>query len=261
MLPPHPHHMLVLDLDDTLLRSDGTISERTMNALRRWREAGHATVIATGRPTRNVANVIPEELHTVPWITYNGAYIYLDGECIYENLIPPAAVQTILNLVNKCLPDCVVGLECGNSLYLNRDIQRTPPYSVVDLMTVADQPAAKILFYQQEREALQSLVSELPVETRALFSDRYNFVQILAATADKMHALRFLLDRLGLEMAQAIAIGDDINDVEMIRESGLGVAVANAVPAVKAVADHMTLSNDEDGVAIVIEEILRKRGE
>jgi hydroxymethylpyrimidine pyrophosphatase-like HAD family hydrolase len=84
-------------------------------------------------------------------------------------------------------------------------------------------------------------------------------VQILAAGADKTHALRYLIDRLDSHMEHVIAIGDDINDVDMIRDSGLGVAVANAIPEVKAVAKHHTLSNDEDGVALVIEEILSGR--
>jgi hydroxymethylpyrimidine pyrophosphatase-like HAD family hydrolase len=92
-----------------------------------------------------------------------------------------------------------------------------------------------------------------------MLSDKYNLVQILAANADKTHALRHLIDHLGLEMAQVVAIGDDINDVEMIRDSGLGIAVANAIPAVKAVAQRVTLSNDEDGVAVAIEELLQER--
>lgn len=259
MVPLQPHHVLALDLDDTLLRSDGTISARTREALACWRSAGNAIVIATGRPTRSIAAVLPDELHTVPWITYNGAYIYLDGECIYQNLIPPAATHTIIELVNELVPECALGLEIDNTLYLNRAINRTAPYCVVDLPTVAHQPAAKILFFHQEFAALESLISQLPRETRAMLSDKYNLVQILSATADKTHALRFLIDRLGLEMAQVVAIGDDINDVEMVRDSGLGIAVANAIPAVKAVAKRETLSNDEDGVALVIEELLQER--
>lgn len=250
---------LVLDLDDTLLRSDSTISDRTLKALGAWREAGNAIIVATGRPTRSIAAVLPAELHHVPWITYNGAYIYLQGECIYENLIAPAATHTIIGLVAEALPECVVGLEIGDTLYLNQTIQRTSPFSVVDLTTVAHQPAAKILFFQQEYEAIESILSLLPVDTRAMVSDKYNLIQILAAGADKTHALRYLVEHLGMKMEDVIAIGDDINDVDMIRDSGLGIAVANAIPAVKAVAKRCTLSNDEDGVAIVVEELLNER--
>ena len=258
MLPSHPHSVLVLDLDDTLLRSDSTVSPRTLAALNRWRAQGNAIVIATGRPTRSIAPVLPDELHTVPWISYNGAYVYLDGECIYENLISPQATHAIVSLVNEMLPECAVGLEIDNNLYLNRVINRTSPYRVVDLLTVAHQPAAKILFFHHENAALDAILRLLPSDTRAMLSEKYDLVQVLAANADKTHALKFLIDRMGLEMAQVIAIGDDINDVDMIRDSGLGVAVANAIPAVKAVAKRETLSNDEDGVALIVEEILKE---
>jgi 5-amino-6-(5-phospho-D-ribitylamino)uracil phosphatase len=259
MLPSHPYRILALDLDDTLLRSDGTISARTLRALDSWRAAGHAVVIATGRPTRSIAAVLPDHLHSVPWITYNGAYIMIDGACIYENLITPAATHAIIELVADALPDCALGLEIDNTLYLNRTITRTSPYCVVDLATVAHQPAAKILFFHEDFAALASILQTLPDNTRAMLSEKYNLVQILAATADKTHALRHLVEQYARQMAHVIAIGDDVNDVEMIRDCGLGIAVANAIPAVKSAAKRQTLSNDEDGVAMVIEELLQEQ--
>ena len=69
MQPQQPRSTLVLDLDDTLLRSDSTVSDRTREALKRWRDAGHAIIIATGRPTRSIAGVLPPDLQSVPWIT------------------------------------------------------------------------------------------------------------------------------------------------------------------------------------------------
>ena len=259
MQPQQPRRTLVLDLDDTLLRSDSTVSDRTREALKRWRDAGHAIIIATGRPTRSIAGVLPPDLQSVPWITYNGAYVYVDGECIYENLIPPEATHHILTLVQEALPDCALGLEIEDTLFLNRTINRTSAYSVVDLASVAHQPAAKILFFQQEFSSLEAILNALPATTRPLFSEKYNLIQILAANTDKMIALRYLLDYIGTDMAHVVAIGDDINDIEMIREAGLGVAVANAIPAVKAVAKRMTSSNDDDGVALVIEELLQEQ--
>jgi Cof subfamily protein (haloacid dehalogenase superfamily) len=257
MYPQQPYRILALDMDDTLLRSDGTISERTLTALNHWRAAGNGIVIATGRPTRSIANSLPELLHTVPWISYNGACIYLNGECIYENFISPVDTHTIIGLVTEALPECALGLEIDNTLFLNRAINRTSPYEVVDLATVAHQPAAKILFFHKEFAELEGILALLPSDTRAMLSEKYNLVQILASTADKTHALRYLTTHLGVEMAQVVAIGDDINDVDMIRDCGLGIAVDNAIPQVKAVAKRMTASNDEDGVALVIEELLQ----
>jgi Cof subfamily protein (haloacid dehalogenase superfamily) len=251
-----PFCVLAIDLDDTLLRSDHTISPRTLASLRRWQDAGHHIVIATGRPTRSIAESLPADLARVPWITYNGAHIYLDGECVYHNLIPADATHTIVEAILTALPDCTLGLEIDDVLYLNRTIDRPSPFEVADLLTVAVQPASKILFFHQDFSVLDSLLKELPPVARAMLSVKYNLVQILAAQADKAEALRHLVAQWGCTLAEVVAFGDDVNDVDMVRDSGLGVAVANAVPEVLAVANRITLSNDEDGVALVIDELL-----
>ncbi|RIK38376.1 MAG: hypothetical protein DCC57_20950 [Chloroflexi bacterium] len=99
----------------------------------------------------------------------------------------------------------------------------------------------------------------MPAGARALLSDKYSLVQILAASADKAEALRFVVERWQLDMSQVAAFGDDVNDVEMVRNAGLGVAVENAIPAVKAVANRVTRSNDEDGVALILAELLNQK--
>jgi Cof subfamily protein (haloacid dehalogenase superfamily) len=251
-----PFCVLAVDLDDTLLRSDRTISPRTVESLRRWRDAGHHLVVATGRPTRSIAESLPADLVHVPWITYNGAHIYLDGECIYQNLIPAEATRSIVELVLDALPSCTLGLEIDNVLYLNREMNRPSPYEVADLLSVAAQPCSKILFFHQDFSVLDPILTQLPPVARAMLSVKYNLVQILALEADKAEALRHLVARWGCSMDQVVAFGDDVNDVDMVREAGLGVAVANAVPEVLAVAKRVTLSNDEDGVAVVVDELL-----
>jgi Cof subfamily protein (haloacid dehalogenase superfamily) len=259
---PHPpmHHpprcILAVDMDDTLLRSDHTISPRTLDSLRRWRAAGHAVVIATGRPTRSIAAHLPAELHAVPWISYNGATVVQNGACLYENLISVAATRAIVDLMARELPACTLGLEIDNTLYLNRPMQRTSPYQVADLAAVATRPAAKILFFHDDFAALAPFLDALPLGTRAMLSAKYNLVQILADSADKADALRFLVAHMGSSMDRVVAFGDDVNDVDMVAAAGLGVAVANAVAEVLAVADRITLANDEDGVALVLEELL-----
>ena len=90
----------------------------------------------------------------------------------------------------------------------------------------------------------------------ALISPKYDLVQVIPYGASKAAALHWLLERWGLSLDEVIAFGDDVNDVEMVAEAGLGVAMANAVPEVKAVADRITTTNDEDGVAAVLEEFL-----
>lgn len=249
-----------IDLDDTLLCSDGLPSPRTLQTLRRWQEEGRRIVIATGRPGRSVKRALPEELHDLPLICYNGAELYLNGSKRYENLIPAQAARQIVQALHHANTECLIGLEIDGELYLNRHVERPGPFHVADLVEVACRPAAKVLIFSEQLETLAPVFATVPASTRVMYSGRYAFVQILAATADKADALRFLVAEWGISLADVVAFGDDTNDVDMIRESGLGVAMANAVDEVKAVADLTTLSNDEDGVAVVLERLLREDG-
>ncbi|NJN82612.1 MAG: HAD hydrolase family protein [Caldilineaceae bacterium] len=140
---------------------------------------------------------------------------------------------------------------------MNRRLDRYKVCEIVELVQVADQPSAKILFFMPDMVALAPLLERLPTTTRAMLSNRYNLVQLLSTTADKAHALQHLVAGWGLSLDDVIAVGDDVNDVGMVQRCGLGVAVRNAVPEVLAVADHVTATNDEDGVALLLEELLR----
>jgi len=246
-----------IDLDDTLLRSDHTLSERTVKALSDWQAAGRRIVIATGRPRRSAFRSLPDELHGLPLICYNGAEVHLDGQLYYENLIPPTANAWLVNELLATVPDALIGLEVGGTLYLNREAPERPtPYQVADLATIAQQPAAKVLVFAEDLAPLTSLFATVPAETRVMLSSKYYFAQILACNCDKAEALRVLMADWGVPLSNVVAFGDDTNDVDMVRECGLGVAMANAAPEVQTVATHHTLSNDEDGVAVVLEALL-----
>lgn len=250
-------HIAALDLDDTLLRSDQTLSPATHETLRRWRSRGHHIVIATGRPPRSVGDSLPNELADVPWICYNGAEVCQAGRSIYQNLVSPADTRRILRLLLDAVPDCALGLEIDDVLYLNRPWPRPTAYELApDLLAVAKRPSAKVLFFSDDVSSLNQTFAAMPPSTRVMVSAKYGLIQIMARTADKAQALRFLMARWGLSMDRVVAFGDDINDVDMVRLSGLGVAVANAVPEVKTVADRITLSNDEDGVNAILCELL-----
>jgi hypothetical protein len=255
------HHQYLIqvaaiDLDDTLLRSDGVISLQSLDSIRRWQARGKQVVIATGRPRRSARHVLPAEFRELPLVCYNGAEIHINGETIYQNLISPAAVQQILAVVQEATPDCTVGLEVGGELYLNRKMERPSPYHVADLQVVAQHPAAKVILFAEMSPPLQPVIDVLPSEVRALLSPKYRVVQLLAHTADKAEALGVLLAQWGISWQQVAAFGDDVNDVEMVRSSGFGVAMSNAIDEVKAVATYHTSSNDEDGVAVVLEQLM-----
>lgn len=250
--------ILALDLDDTLLRSDKTVSERTLAALRRWLAAGHEVVVATGRPPRFIDAALPAELLGVPRVAYNGAHVLIDGSVVYRSEISPADVRSVVEWTAANRPHWNIGLEIEDELYLNRASTKPGKYTVADLSTLCDRPAAKVIFYfAGEREDMSALVAALPADTRALITPKFSMVQLCRRTTDKADALAHLLAARGLGFDSLVAIGDDVNDIEMVRQAGIGIAVANALDEVKAAADWVTSSADEDGVAAAIDRLLQ----
>jgi 5-amino-6-(5-phospho-D-ribitylamino)uracil phosphatase len=251
--------ILALDLDDTLLRTDKTIGERTLDALRRWLAAGHEVVVATGRPPRWIDDVLPPELHEAPRVAYNGAQVIVGGEVVYRNEIDPADVRKIVEWTQACRPHWHIGLEIDDELYLNRATQKAGVYTVADLISMCAQPAAKIIFlFPEEREDLSPLLAALPATTRALVTPKFSMVQLCGHTTDKADALAHLLKRRNLSFDSVVAIGDDVNDIEMLCRAGVGIAVDNALDEVKAAADWVTDAANADGVAVAIERLLKQ---
>lgn len=260
------YEVLALDMDDTLLCSDGTIDAATLELLTRWRAAGKQIVIATGRPPRSVGPSLPPLLQDVPWICYNGAMVRHQGQTIYANLMDPDDVVHLVDWGNRTLPDWRIGLEIDDVLYLNQPLTVRKDYvHEPDLLAIARRPAAKVLYSNGALNAaavlnggtdifgpLRPLLDSLPARTRPMLSLRYQLAQFMSHTADKAVALAHVVQMWGLGMDQVVAFGDDVNDVDMLRGCGLGVAMGNAVPEVHAVADRITGINDDGGVAQVL---------
>jgi Cof subfamily protein (haloacid dehalogenase superfamily) len=249
--------ILALDLDDTLLRSDKTVSPRSVDALRRWLAAGHEVVVATGRPPRWIPDVLPPELLSAPRVAYNGAHVIVDGEVVYRNEIGPADVRAVVEWTQEMYPHWHIGLEIEDELYLNRETPKAGQYTVTDLESLCDRPAAKIIFlFPGEREDVGPLVAALPSSTRALITPKFSLVQLCGHTTDKADALAHLLAQRKQSFDSLAAIGDDVNDTQMLQRAGIGIAVDNALPEVKAAADWVTAAANDDGVALAIERLL-----
>ena len=249
--------IVAVDLDDTIVRSiDWKISERTLAVFRRWRAERGPVVIATGRPPRWTRR-IPEELHSWPWVCYNGAIAYEDGQEIYRNMIAPDVVKPIVQFLQENAQGVRFGLEIDDIHYSNQQVEGRKDVEVVDdLLAMAERPAAKILLPLEQFIQYQAQLEVMAKGAAFLVSEKVSMVQVQAPNASKGAALQNLVGRWGNTLQNVVAFGDDVNDIEMIRDSALGVAMSNAVSEVHAVADRVTLSNNEDGVAIVLEEML-----
>ncbi len=249
--------ILALDLDDTLLRTDKTVSARSVDALRRWLAAGHEVFVATGRPPRWISDVLPSELLSAPRIAYNGAHVIVDGQVVYRNEIQPADVRAVVEWTQQMYPHWHIGLEIEDELFVNQETPKAGRYTVADLSPLCERPAAKIIFlFPGEREDVGPLVAALPSTTRALITPKFSLVQLCGHTTDKADALAHLLAQRNQTVDSLAAIGDDVNDTRMLAYAGIGIAVDNALPEVKAAADWITAAANDDGVAVAIDRLL-----
>lgn len=247
--------ILALDLDDTLVRSDQTVSARTLDLLDQWQTAGNRIVIATGRSPIKTRE-IPGALHHLPWVCYNGGIVLHGEETLYSSTLSTTITHQLLDQFQNQLQLSWVGLAGDDKLYVNREPKGNAAVRVPDILAVANEPAMKIYVPLDEYRRHYATDEWLPDDCRLLPSTKYNFAQVMPKGVSKAAGLQVLAEQWGVGMDQFMAFGDDTNDIEMVRDCGIGVAMSNAIPELKAVADRITLSNDEDGVALVVEEMI-----
>ncbi len=248
-------HVAALDLDDTLLTQEKDVAPETRKAVEAWLDSGREIVIATGRPPR-YAREIPEFLHCHPRICYNGAWIEYRRQVIYRNPIPADTSQEFLGRVLSTFPDLWIGCESDDVYYASSEAPHRRAI-VCDLESLA-KPAYKIILRPSQMDECQlSMIEDMrPVGTTWLQSDLYDLIQIAARGTDKSAALRWWLETKGMTLQQALAVGDDTNDVGMLACTGMGVAMANAADTVKEAADFITSDNRSGGVAKVLNHVL-----
>lgn len=248
--------VIALDLDGTLLRSDDSISQRTISVLDKCSQAGARIVIATARPPRRVSRLLPPSLLGLPFVCYNGAEVYEAGQKVATFHIAPETAREIVLSVNVMSPDSAVSAEIDDWLYCDRVIDSPLPYDIVDLMLFINKPVAKLMFDCRYIEDTAPLVLNLPTECVCKFTSRGTLGEVISSHTSKAAGLAILLARWSMSLRDVVAFGDDTPDIEMLHECGMGIAMANAASEVKSAADRLTLSNDEDGVAAVLEEMI-----
>jgi len=268
-------------VDGTLLTSRGTISPATRAALDRARARGLSLTLATGRRLATVQPQVDALGLTLPLILQSGAQIVDPsiGAALYSN---PLSRERIAAVVRAAVEEGVQPILYEDRAVaqhlltgpVERDSPSMGPY-------IAARPAlVRRLSYDALAAvdgALQvAVIDTLPVaqrvaarlqvaHCRVLVSysvglDAY-FLEVFHETCSKGEALRRLTAMLDIPLDAVVAVGDNYNDDEMLRAAGLGVAMANAEPEIRAIADKLVPSNDEDGIAALIDELLAMSGE
>jgi Cof subfamily protein (haloacid dehalogenase superfamily) len=253
--------MIVTDLDGTLLRSDRNISSRSFMILDKLNAEGVKIVIATARPPRLALKLLPDNFKNIYFICYNGAEIYNNNKLIYKKYINVETVKTIVDWVCENHPNVNLSLEIDNQLYTNFDISLVPgwlpPYTQVDFKTFSHCETAKVLVDLSEIDDISKVRSFIPVCCNLVVTDKRSLGQIAHCEVSKINAVKYLANSFRYSLSDVVAFGDDYNDMDIIKECGIGVAMGNAEVDLKEIADIIADTNDEDGVAKVLEALSR----
>jgi len=251
-----PFSFLALDLDGTLLRTDKSISDRTRRAIELAVYSGLTPIVATARPPRSAEHLLDGYLADAPCVYYSGAFVRLGEEFIHKQTIPVADASQIVNGFLDRVSEARISVEIDDQLFSTHPHVWVKPEDIGDVRPSLVREPVKIMLHMTHCDLPDDILDDLPDSVRCILSDKGALAQICHRDVSKSDGLTRLLDRLDGTLADVIAFGDDTNDAEMIREAGMGVAMENAVETVKAVADRVTLSHDNDGIALVLEELL-----
>ena len=242
--------MVITDLDRTLLKTDKTISDYTANILCRLRDKGIKLVFATARPQRTVKQFLGD-VATDALILHNGALVYTGDKLLARYGIGARVKDQVLQALHRDYPDTTISVEIGDLNYANFDMKAVWEYDegvISDFTDLPNEPADKIIVGVSSHKDISRFATYLPHELYIQMCDG-NLGLIMHKSATKWTAIGDVSAYFGIPAAQAVAFGDDYNDITMLQGCGIGVAVENAIDEVKAAADIICGSNDDDGVA------------
>lgn len=265
MTGPLRPRIVATDLDGTIIRSDGTISERTLAALVAVEAAGSAVVFVTGRPPRWMDKVAEVTGHHGLAICGNGAVVYdLRRERIVEtHAMDVGTARKVASLIKAEIPDVCFAVETATGFAhepayppLERDLTVVHDIAPIEELLVG--PVLKLL-----ARHTAATPEEFLVQTRAAagpyaeftHSSKIALVEISALGVSKATTLASFCARHGVAADEVVAFGDMPNDLPMLAWAGRPYAVANAHPTVLEAVPNHTASNDDDGVAQIVEKL------
>lgn len=265
------YKMLVLDVDGTLLNDNKEISKRTLATLRKVQQMGVRIMLASGRPTYGLLALGKElELDTYNGyvMSYNGARVIraADGATIFERRINPELIPYLEKKANKN----GFGIMTYNEDYIVTNMPDNPHIKAEaelngmrivyeELFSIAiDFIPCKCMLVSDDEEALTGLESHWKRRLDGVldvFRSEPFFLEVVGCRVNKANTLAAVMEMEGIKTDEIVVFGDGVADVTMLQLASLGIAMGNAPGSVKRCADYITLSNNEDGVAVAVEKV------
>ena len=255
-------HLIVLDLDGTLLKKNQEISTYTEAILMKAKQAGHEIMIATGRPFRASEAYYKQLQLTTPIVNFNGAFTHHPLMKNWNHMHSPiqmSVVHDVVESVHKYTYENLIAeikddvylhnddhslmniLGKGNPLIVAGDLKMTLPTDPTSLLIQATEENVHII-----REHLSDVHAEL-IEHRR-WGAPFNIVEVVRKGMNKAVGIDYISKEMGIPRERIIAFGDEDNDFEMIDYAGIGVAMGNGINELKSLANYTTFSNEEDGI-------------
>lgn len=284
------YKFIAIDIDGTLLNSAGELTKHTSDVIKEATRKGVKIVLTSGRVTDSVKGIAEQINADKHIICDNGATIVNleDGKTIYAKYIEK---ETIIKLVDFCINNNVYYMVFTNKEIIVKDLQHMAfafykqrhhlkdeatgvsqiKFAGIDYIKKVTDPFTRIVICDQDRAIYNSIINVLknfddiallaaPHISNKIVDDgdkkvvlSYSYAEILAKDTNKWTAIEELIGKLKIKRSEVMAIGDNFNDIEMIKNAGLGIAMNNGSPVAKEVATVIAPSNNEDGVAKVIE--------
>ncbi|NLY18984.1 MAG: HAD family phosphatase [Clostridiaceae bacterium] len=261
------YKLLAVDVDGTLVNNNREVTEKTKEYIKMAIEKGIVFTISSGRPIQGVKLITEQIGVDIPVITYNGAMVITaDGKnIIYSCNMKEEDVLEIEKYGKEF--NTTIAIWSENKLYTNRIDEKALKYSQVsgtkpqrysNLKELVKKGINKMLWFD-DIERINSFERELHGKLGPsvnFHTSQPIYLEFVDRNASKAIALEKLGQYYNIKREEMIAVGDGFNDLSMIEYAGLGVAMENAPDEVKKAADFLTLSNEEDGVAFVIEKFI-----
>lgn len=250
--------LLLFDLDGTLLRSDKTISDDTMQALCECREKGILIGISTSRSEKNAMEFIAQ-IHPDIIISSAGALVKYKDAYIYKAEFTKEETEDMIQTARKiCGADCEITIDTVTEHYWNyktdpRQQDQSWGDSIYTDFTAFSKCALKMCVEIAEPLAAEELKNTLKDCDGVRFSDG-NWYKFTKKSATKENAILHMCSVSGIAVEEIIAFGDDFADIGMLKLCGKGIAMGNAIEEVKAAADYVIGDNDHDGIAHYLRE-------
>jgi 5-amino-6-(5-phospho-D-ribitylamino)uracil phosphatase len=265
-------HIIALDLDGTLLSDDKIIKTRTKQTLQKLMNDGHIVVIATGRPHRASIQYYQELGLNTPMVNMNGALIHHPNDRKWDVVHSPMSLRTALAITQACYDLQVKNLmaEVKDHVFLDKHDEELMnifvqydeyPVTVGSIKNTLKEDPTSILISPHEHQ-VDTLRQHLDDHHAEIIEHRnwgapWHIIEIVRKGLNKAVGLQKIAKYFHIPKERIIAFGDEDNDLEMIEYAGVGVAMGNGIDQLKSIANYVTKTNEEEGIALFLEEYFR----